>query len=547
MQNPPRLHAIVPLLAVLAALAPLSLAATPSTHAQLVQFFKEWREFQHPAMVDGVPDYSATAMKKQYAALTGWRKRLESFDLAGWTTADKADYNLIRAEMNGLEFDHRVLRPWAKAPFFYRTVFDSESDTPLHEGPHVYGALDLWRYKLPLAPADANFVHAKLVAIPKLLAQAKVNLAEPSHDLWTLGIWFKRGEAQTLVGLAQETAASNPEVSSAARAAARSVDEFRAWLETGLAKAPAGKPLGIAEYNWQLENVQLTTQTWQSLMQAMQRELARSLASLQLVRNRNRALPELRLPGSLEELNRRNDEAIGEYLSFMKRQEIFTVPDYMNLDRLRPVKRLVAPEALDIFTNVEYRDSLPMKCHMVHWLEKQRLDHEPHPSLIRSSRPLYNIWSGRSEGFATAWEEAMMQAGLLDARPRAQELIHIMTAVRAIRGIADLKFHSGEFTLEQAMKYVFETAPNGWFNPKGSTIWVDLGIYAHQPGYGTTYLAGKLDFDKLIADSAAAHPGQFRMRTFMDEFFSKGVVPMSLIRWEMTGKTDEARALGLRQ
>ena len=76
---------------------------------------------------------------------------------------------------------------------------------------------------------------------------------------------------------------------------------------------------------------------------------------------------------------------------------------------------------------------------------------------------------------------------------------------------------------------------------------MDLGIYAHQPGYGTTYLAGKLDFDKLIADSAAAHPGQFRMMTFMDEFFSKGVVPMSLIRWEMTGKTDEARALGLRQ
>jgi len=521
-------------------------AAGQSNHAELARFFGEWREFQHPVVIDGVPDYSAVAMKRQYAALPQWRKRLESFDISGWTTAEKIDYNLIRAEMNGLEFDHRVLRPWAKAPFFYRTVFDSESDTPLHEGPHVYGALDLWRYKLPLSPADAKVVLGSLVAIPKLLAQAKVNLTEPSRDLWTLGIWYKQGEAQTLATLAEATAGSNPDVSAAAKAAAAAVEDFRSWLAAGLASAPAGKPLGVTEYNWYLKNVQLTAQTWQSLMQSMERELARSLASLQLVRNRNRALPELRLPSSLGELNRRNDEAIEAFLSFLKKQEIFTVPDYMNFDRLRPVSRLLPADSLDFFSNIEYRDSLPMKCHSIHWLEKQRLDHEPHPSVIRSSRPLYNIWSGRSEGFATAWEEAMMLAGLLDARPRAQELIHIMTAVRAIRGIADLKYHSGEFTLAQAMQYVVDATPNGWFNPKGETLWVDLGIYAHQPGYGTTYLAGKLDFDRIIADVAAAQPGRFRMKTFMDDFFSKGVIPMSLIRWEMTGKTDEAAALGLR-
>lgn len=522
-----------------------SVAPAANTHADLVRFFREWRDFQHPVVsADGVPDYSPAAMKKQHAALKQWQKRLATeFPIESWTVAEKIDYNLIRAEMNGLDFDHRVLRPWARAPFFYRTVFAAESDTPLHEGPHVYAALDLWTYRAPYSPADAAAIRAKLLAIPKLLAQAKTNLTEPSKDLWTLGIWFKQGEARTLSTLAEQTASTHPDLSAAAKAAAASVTEFTAWLEAGLKTAPPTKPLGVDNYNWLQRNVQLSSHTWQSLLTSMERELARSLASLQLVRNRNRALPELTVASSLDELNRRNDQAINEFVAFLKNQEIFTVPDYMNLERLRPVRRLVPPDALDIFTNVEYRDSLPMKCHMIHWMEKQRLDREPHPSPIRSSRLLYNIWSGRSEGFATAWEEAMMQAGLLDSRPRAQELIHIMTAVRAIRGIADLKFHSGEFTLAQAQKYIVDTTPNGWFNPNGSTLWVDLGIYAHQPGYGTTYLAGKLDFDQLMADSSK--PG-FRLKTFMDEFFAKGVIPMSTIRWEMTGKTDEVKALGLR-
>ncbi len=75
---------------------------------------------------------------------------------------------------------------------------------------------------------------------------------------------------------------------------------------------------------------------------------------------------------------------------------------------------------------------------------------------------------------------------------------------------------------------------------------MDMGIYAHQPAYVTTDLAGKLEFDRLIADSAAEQKGAFRLKSFMDEFFSKGVVPISTIRWEMTGRTDEVRALGLR-
>jgi hypothetical protein len=33
------------------------------------------------------------------------------------------------------------------------------------------------------------------------------------------------------------------------------------------------------------------------------------------------------------------------------------------------------------------------------------------------------------------------------------------------------------------------------------------------------------------------------MRDFMDEFFAAGQIPVALIRWEMTGLTDEVEKL----
>jgi hypothetical protein len=513
--------------------------AQASTHAELVKFFHEWREFQKPRMVDGVPDYTPAAIKQKQAGLKGWQNRLAAFDLSGWTVPEKVDYNLVRAEMNGLDFDLRVLRPWSRNPAFYRALFAAESDTPLHEGPHVHGALELWTYQFPLKAADLDEIQTKLNAVPRLLAQAKANLTEDAKDLYAIGAWEKRQESRALLTLADR----EPKLAAAAKEAQAAVDAFETWLSGREKRMSKPSGIGIEHYNWYLKNVHLVPYTWAQLVSMMERELYRTLATLKLEQHRNRNLPALAFPKSVEELQKRNDEGIETLMKFQS--ELFTMKPYMNLDRLRGGGRrqqLAKPEELDVFSNVEYRDSIPMKTHAVHWIEKQRLDHEPHASPIRSARLLYNIWDGRSEGFATAWEEVTMNAGLFDERPRTRELIYFMGAVRAIRGLADLKFHSGEFTLEQAKQFIVEKTPNGWFNANGNTIWVDMGIYATQPSYGTTYLAGKIAFDKLLAD---AKPMPFKQ--FMDSFFAVGVIPMSMVRWEMTGLEDEAKALGVRR
>ncbi|MFN6079963.1 MAG: hypothetical protein ACK48I_12235, partial [Bacteroidota bacterium] len=70
------------------------------------------------------------------------------------------------------------------------------------------------------------------------------------------------------------------------------------------------------------------------------------------------------------------------------------------------------------------------------------MDIEPHSNLIRRDPLLYNIFDSRNEGIATAVEEMYMQAGLYDDQPRVREIVYIMLAQRAARGLGSLYAHA---------------------------------------------------------------------------------------------------------
>ena len=129
---------------VLSAALTVAVACAPSdvrneeqsaSYDDLIALFDEWRVFQRPQLIDGAPDYSADAMAAQFDELPSFQRRLQAIDLSEWPLSQQVDYHIVRAEMNGLEFDHRVLHPWARNPAFYRTVFPSQSDVPAREGP----------------------------------------------------------------------------------------------------------------------------------------------------------------------------------------------------------------------------------------------------------------------------------------------------------------------------------------------------------------------------------------------------------------------------
>jgi uncharacterized protein (DUF885 family) len=185
-----------------------------------------------------------------------------------------------------------------------------------------------------------------------------------------------------------------------------------------------------------------------------------------------------------------------------------------------------------------------MRGHGTHWFDLARMEREPHASAIRRVPLLYNIWDTRAEGFATGFEEIAMTAGFLDrAGPRVQELFYVMLAQRGARAVGALKMHSNEWTLEQSVQHAVDHTPYGWLPREGSTVWFEQQLYLEQPGYGTSYLIGKAHIEKLFADRAQQLGDKFQVRDFFDAFHAAGMMPVSMIRWEMTGLDDEVTRL----
>ncbi len=517
-------------------------AGSSGSYEDLVKLFEEWREFQKPAIDNGIPDYSAEAMALQHRELKEYQNRLAALDPSSWPIAQQVDYHIVRAEMNGLDFDHRVLRPWSRNPRFYAVYYTSPSDVPALEGPWRYGTLCLWKYTYPLEGVQYDDFQMRLKAIPAVLEQAKENLIEEAKDLWFLGIRKKKAESMYLANLAERLGKDHPDLVPDINRAREAVDEFREWLEEEYEDMTAPSGIGVENYNWYMKNVHLWPYTWEDQVVIMNRELERSIACLKLEENRNRDLPPLSPPDNREEYQKRHDEALDHFMAFM-RENVMTLPEYQN-DTLKRTVGFIPPDGLrDFFTQVDYHDPLPLRCHGTHWFDLARMEHEPHPSPIRRVPLLYNIWDSRAEGLATGMEEIAMHAGLLDEKPRVRELTWIMLACRCARGMGDLKMHSNEYTLEEAVDFGVQWTPRGWMPKEGNTIWADEDLYLQQPGYGTSYVVGKVHLEKLIADRAEKLGEKFDLRSFFDEFHTYGMIPLSLIRWEMTGRDDEIKKL----
>jgi hypothetical protein len=151
------------------------------------------------------------------------------------------------------------------------------------------------------------------------------------------------------------------------------------------------------------------------------------------------------------------------------------------------------------FAEVDYRDPMPMRSHQFHWIDKAMQKIEPPESEIRREPTLYNIFDSRAEGLATAMEELLFGAGLYKNRPRAEELVWIMLAERAARGLGGLYQHGQEMNFDQATRFASKWVPWGLLPADGETIQWEEHFYLQQPGYETSYVSGKHQIDQLIA------------------------------------------------
>ena len=507
-----------------------------NSYDELVTFFNAWREFESPELIDGVPDYSSAAMQKQKEELPDWQAQLNAFDTAQWPIKHQVDWYLVWAEMNGLDFELRVQQPWANDPAFYVWFYPSLPDTPLREGPHVYGRVELPDYTWPLSDSTANVIASRLRKAKTLFDQAKINLTGNAKDMWALGARSIREQNDDLKSFASKVETQFPDLAKAAMEAIDASTQFADWVAEKAPSKTGTSGVGKENYTWNLRNVHLMPYSYEDEKVLMERELARSHSALRFAEHRNRKLPKLMKKDNAKDYQEMLLKATDEYLAFMDKEEFYTLKPYMKPALLAQIRPFVPNDGIrGFFDEVDYRDPMPMRAHFNHWIDLARNREEPYESPIRNTPLLSNVFDGRAEGMATAMEELILNAGMLENRPRAKELVYIMLAQRVARGLAGLKQHGLELDFDGATKFASKWVPWGLMPADGTTIQHEEQFYLQQPGYETSYVIGKLDIDKLIAEYARQREGNFILRDFMDEFNRKGIIPVSLIYWEMTG------------
>ena len=109
----------------------------PEGYTNLTKLFEQWRAFETPPQFEGAPDYREQTFAQRRPKFEDLRATLQAIDTAGWPVAQKADYLIVWAEMNGYDFNQRVLQPWKRDPAFYKTIWSYRSDVPAHEGQHI--------------------------------------------------------------------------------------------------------------------------------------------------------------------------------------------------------------------------------------------------------------------------------------------------------------------------------------------------------------------------------------------------------------------------
>jgi len=513
-------------------------------YEDLVSLYQEFRDFLKPKFENGVPDYSATAMAQQYQDLNNFQQRLAAIDTRGWPISQKVDYLLVWAEMNGLDFFHRILRPWSRDPCFYLVSQGGN-------GPTMDSLLRFPR-RLPMSPERlANFKTA-LQAVPAVFSQAKKNLTEVARDFATIAIWGAKEEAQLYDEIASRVSEHHPELIEDIKRAKSAVEDYRKWLEENKDKwtAPAG--VGKENYNWLLKNVYLMPLTWEKCKDAVLHEDYRVISFLKLEENRNKNLPPLKYVSSPEEYRQSVYKSLDSVMKFIREHKIFTLQDYLEVESYKKAREGEFEEPWpdvpnyipDYFFNFSFRESLPEETHecIGHYFDELRVEHDNRP--IRGRPRLFNVDETRSEGFAFGLEELLMHAGYLDHRPRrAREIVYLQAAFRTCRALADLKMHSHEYTLDEAVKFCIDCAPRGDLLKGSHHLMYEMATTLRFVGWHMRMVVGKVRFMQLIRDVARQQGDKFVLGQFMDQLLAEGMIPFTLSRWEMTGYDDEIRLL----
>ncbi len=508
----------------------------PRSYQDFVSLFTEFHAWRSQRPADGVVDYSPAAVDARRARLRQFQAQLPEFAVASWDRHQQVDYLAVRAQMDLEDFTLNVTKPWARDPGMYVDEIQRLAYT-----------------ELPLAGAELDAFRTRLRRIPAYLSQARINLDSVAGDYADLalhnlsngdgvghGMPYRAVEPAGLIGwfadLRGRAEQQQPELTAEIRAAEQAITGFRDWLTAGRPRMTAEAGVGRAAYDWFLRNVRLMPYDSDDIVTLAERELERHWAFYTTEEHRNRNLPELELARSAEEYEAQLAGTDALIRSWLVEEEILTVPDYMPKTYQEMgynAPWIVRPEGPMFWEQVQFRDASPDHLHATfpgHRFDGHAARRLQHPIRAHVSD------SGRTEGWGFYLEETALQLGLFDERPRTRELIYIFGIFRAARTIGDVRMQRNEMNVDQVMNFWKEWTPY----LDDNVARVDAGIYIRRPpGYGMTYTIGMMQLQRLMVDRRRQLGDRFAIKDFHDYLMTAGRLPVSLLRYDLTGLDDQ--------
>ena len=519
------------------------------SYEDLVALYGEFLEWKDPARASRTnplrdvagqeevfPDWGSEAVQERRSTMRGFHQRLDDMAVTDWTLSQQAEYLAVRSRFDQQLFTLMISRPWSRDPGFY-----------------VDRMLRVTFTELPASGDELAEVRARLGAIPGLVDQAKRNLTEVAADYADLAIFNLTnadgvghgypyravppagvlGWYEDFLGRAQE---AQPDLVTDIEAARNAIRDLHDWLVGNRSEMTGRAGVGKAAFDWYLKHVKLMPYDSDDIVLLGERELDRLWSVYALERHRNRNLPEIEISDSAEEYAGRIESTDRKIRAFLVDEEIITIPEFIG-ELSTNVPWIVRPGGPNYWEQVQFRNPTPDHLHAV--IPGHRFDgvverNNEHPIRGRMTS------GARTEGWGVYLEEAGMNLGLLDDQPRVRELIYIFGIFRAARVPADVWLQLNQMTANEVVDYWLERVPY----LDEDVARVDAEIYLRRPpGYGLGYTIGMLQMQKLLADRRIQLGDKFVLKQFHDEFMGLGRLPMSVIRWEMTGLDDEIKQL----
>jgi uncharacterized protein (DUF885 family) len=491
----------------------------------------------------GVREWSRSSIDNQRKDLADFEARWKKLDASTWPIPQQVDYRLIGSALARMRWELEINPRWKRDPNFYI----AQTLTPIVEALTVPGPYDA---------ARSREILIRIENIPSILQQGVENLDRPPAPFATVAIQSLENIhsrlRQMATALLKSTTLKEQDLNSATARAADALDRFREKLREMLPSLPNETALGRDAYVFFLKNVALIPYSPEELLAMGRQEWNRAVAFEAFEKNRNKNVPPLKIADNTDHWIKDAAAKELQIRKFLEEHSILTVPNWVQHYTQRAMPEYL--RALEGFGEIDdFTSPSRLNENCIRYVTEpsgklgyfwQATAEDPRPITVHEGIPghyfqLCLSWkhedpirrhyydSGANEGIGFYAEEMMLQAGLFDDSPHTREIIYNFMRLRALRVEVDVKLALGEFTLDQAAKYLREKVPMDEQTARQEAIAFSTG-----PCQAITYQIGKLQIIKFLADARMEQGDKFNLRAFHNFVWKNGNVPIALQQWE---------------